>query len=83
MEVVQPHTKNILHINAPLAGFRFEYHQKEQIVYLVRKSVSGPEIGDPIYVGCETHGAAIMGVLLWCRGYKEAKLELQLEKILK
>lgn len=74
VEVVQPHTSPILKISAPIQGCRFEWHQDKKTIYLIRRNLSGQEIGEPIVEHVViNHGLAIMFVHVWCRGYKEAQ----------
>lgn len=65
------HLKTLSHKN-----FRFEWHETKKIVYLIRIGAV-PEFGQAIAVNVEDHGAAYNTVLIWLRGYKEAKQELQ------
>lgn len=74
------HDARIYHIKAPtFPQFRFEWHPNTKRVYLVRLSVA-PAIGDPIAMEIESHGAAQNAVLIWLRGYREAKAERLTEK---
>lgn len=71
-----PSLDRIFHLKTPnFPQFRFEYHPKVKKVYLIRL---GNQIlhGDPIADNIETEGAAWMTVLVWLRGYREAKREL-------
>lgn len=82
VEVVQPHPGNILHIRSPLTGCRFEWHRLSKKVYIIRLDpLRGVEIGDPIAENIEDHGAAIMAVLIFVRGFKEAQRVAQMEKL--
>lgn len=67
----------ILHIKTPtFPHFRFEWHPAKRRVYLIRVGVV-PEIGEAIAFEIKTHGDAQNAVLIWLRGYRQAKLELE------
>jgi hypothetical protein len=55
--------------------FRFEWHPGVKRVYVVRVGVT-PEIGEAIAFEIADHGAAYNAVLIYLRGYRQAKLEL-------
>ena len=64
------------HIKTPsYPAFRFEWHETNKTVYLVRLGAV-PLHGEPIAVNIPTHGEAQNTVLIWLRGYREAKQEL-------
>lgn len=68
--------EQILHIKTPtFPQFRFEWHPGAKRVYLIR--VGGvPIVGEPIAFEVTTHGGAQNAVLIFLRGYRQAKLEL-------
>lgn len=68
--------KPILHIKAPLfSQFRFEWHGDQERVYLIRLDAT-PLHGEPIAFAIKTHGDAQNAVLIWLRGYRQARLEI-------
>lgn len=70
-------TATIYHVSNPrLPQFRFEWHPHVRKVYLIRLG-SRRDVGDPIADNVETHGAAVNTVLVWSRGYHEARRAIQ------
>ena len=66
----------ILHIKTPtFPQFRFEWHPGTRRVYLIRVGAT-PVIGEAMAFEITTHGAAQNAVLIWLRGYRQAKLEM-------
>lgn len=67
----------IYHIKTPtFPQFRFEWHPVAKRVYLIRVGAV-PLVGEPIAFEVKTHGDAQNAVLIWLRGYRQAKLELE------
>lgn len=67
----------VYHLKTPtFPDLRFEYHEAKKNVYLIR--ATSPTHGEAIAHNIETEGAAHNAVLIWLRGYRAAKLELQL-----
>ena len=68
--------EGIYHIQAPtFPQFRFEWHPSARRVYLVRVGAV-PVIGEAMAFEVKNHGDAQNAVLIWLRGYRQAKLEL-------
>lgn len=55
-----------------LPQFRFEWHHETRKVYYVRLGTV-PEVGEILAHDIDNRGAATNAVLIWCRGYREAK----------
>jgi hypothetical protein len=65
--------RDIYHLKTvSLPQYRFEWHPKKRIVYLIRVGTK-PEIGEAIAFNIETHGDAHNAVLIWSRGYAEGQ----------
>lgn len=78
--VVMPAEPTILHVRQPaLPQFRFEYHPAARTVYLVRLGVT-PLHGDPIANDIDSHAGAINAVLIFSRGYMEARRSSALKR---
>lgn len=68
----------IYHIKgAGVPDCRFEWHPGKQIVYRVTIAPEGHEVGDPIALNIENHGAAFNAVLIFARGYKAGSLRTE------
>lgn len=66
----------IYHIKNPhFPEMRFEWHEDNKTVYMIRLGVE-PLTGQAIARHIENHGAAHNAVQIWCRGYREARAEL-------
>lgn len=73
--------ESTFHVKNPnMPQFRFEWHPGKKIVYVIRLDVT-PLIGEAIAHDIENSGSAINAMLIWCRGYKTAKLELQPKEV--
>ena len=69
--------EGIYHIKAPtFPQFRFEWHIGMKRVYVIRIGAM-PEIGEAMAFEVKTHGDAQNAVLIWLRGYRQAKLEME------
>lgn len=76
MSATQPGA-TIYHIQTPtFPQFRFEWHPGTRRVYLIRLGAV-PLVGEPMAFEVKTHGDAQNAVLIWLRGYRQAKLELE------
>lgn len=70
-KVITPKLPDILHLRpASFPLYRFEWHTKSKTLYLIR-TLSMPQVGDPIAFNVEDHGTAHNMVLIWLRGYRE------------
>jgi len=68
--------EKVYHLKQPaFPQFRFEWHPGKKKVYLIRLGVE-PLMGTAFAHDIENHGAAYNAVLIWLRGYREAKMEL-------
>lgn len=61
-------------------SYRFEWHPRTKRVYVIRLH-STPLMGEPIAMGIGDMGAATNAVLIWSRGYREAKAAQALQKV--
>ncbi|MFO1081880.1 MAG: hypothetical protein U1E23_14775 [Reyranellaceae bacterium] len=65
--------RDVYHIADPrLPQYRFEWHPKKRIVYLVRLGAV-PLTGEAMAHHVETHGDAIRAVQTWARGFHEGR----------
>lgn len=65
--------RDIFHLRNPkLPQYRFEWHPKKRIVYLIRLGAK-PEIGEAMALDIVTHGDAINAVAIWGRGFAEGR----------
>lgn len=72
-----PSPDKILHLKTPnWPQFRFEYHPKIKKVYLIRVGIE-PEIGQVFAHEIENEGQAWNAVLIFLRGYREARSEIE------
>lgn len=74
--LVYPDGTRIEHFRQPqLPQLRWEWHPQKKTVYVIYAGAT-PEIGQPIAMDIDNHGAAWNAVLIFVRGYKTAKAEL-------
>lgn len=75
-----PLDAQVYHLKQPnFPQFRFEFHTQSKRVYLIRLE-QVPLMGDPIAFEVTDYGMATNCVLIWLRGYREAKAELSKPK---
>ena len=65
----------IVHIKSPnWPEFRFEWHETAKNVFLIRSSA--PTHGEMIAMNIETEGGAHNAVLVWLRGYRAGRSDV-------
>jgi hypothetical protein len=65
----------IWHFNVATLLLHFEWHEQSKRLFLVHDQAQ-PVIGELIGENIMDHGSAWNGVLMFCRGYKAARFEL-------
>ena len=66
----------VFHMRMPqVTAYRFEWHESSKKVYHVRIGQQ-PEIGEIVMDGANNELTAKTAVMLWCRGYLEARKSL-------
>jgi hypothetical protein len=75
----EPEPGQVYRIGSKLSEFIFEYHPETKRVYMGRVGIK-PMIGELVADNIVTHGDALNAVLVWHRGYRTAKLEIDAPK---
>lgn len=76
---LDPQPGQVYRIGSPLTDFIFEWHPETKRVYMARENTK-PMIGELIADNITNLGDALNAVLVWHRGYRTAKLEIEAPK---